>query len=123
MGPQARCRGLHRSSTGGPCNSSSVLLYFLGLRRAGVAQLVEHLICNQRVGGSNPSASSAKISQVRGRFPIDCGKIGSCIAKNVKVSFVFANFAHVACPFFLYSPPPCGWGRCVKHQTVNLPLL
>src|SRR5258708_7232282 len=25
---------------------------------AGVAQLVEHLICNQRVGGSNPSASS-----------------------------------------------------------------
>jgi hypothetical protein len=28
------------------------------LRRAGVAQLVEHLICNQRVGGSNPFASS-----------------------------------------------------------------
>jgi hypothetical protein len=25
---------------------------------AGVAQLVEHLICNQRVGGSTPSASS-----------------------------------------------------------------
>ncbi len=25
---------------------------------AGVAQLVEHLICNQRVGGSNPSAGS-----------------------------------------------------------------
>ena len=25
---------------------------------AGVAQLVEHLICNQRVGGSIPSASS-----------------------------------------------------------------
>ena len=28
------------------------------LADAGVAQLVEHLICNQRVGGSNPSASS-----------------------------------------------------------------
>jgi hypothetical protein len=28
-----------------------------GLSDAGVAQLVEHLICNQRVGGSNPSAS------------------------------------------------------------------
>jgi len=28
--------------------------------RAGVAQLVEHLICNQRVGGSNPFASSSK---------------------------------------------------------------
>ena len=25
---------------------------------AGVAQLAEHLICNQRVGGSNPFASS-----------------------------------------------------------------
>src|SRR5712691_10007195 len=28
---------------------------------AGVAQLVEHLICNQRVGGSTPSASSTSI--------------------------------------------------------------
>ena len=27
---------------------------------AGVAQLVEHLICNQRVGGSNPFASSTQ---------------------------------------------------------------
>src|SRR5271157_2306091 len=27
-------------------------------QHAGVAQLVEHLICNQRVGGSNPFASS-----------------------------------------------------------------
>ena len=26
---------------------------------AGVAQLVEHLICNQAVGGSNPFASSS----------------------------------------------------------------
>ena len=26
---------------------------------AGVAQLVEHLICNQRVGGSSPFASSS----------------------------------------------------------------
>ena len=30
-----------------------------GFRTAGVAQLVEHLICNQRVGGSNPFASSS----------------------------------------------------------------
>ena len=28
---------------------------------AGVAQLVEHLICNQRVGGSNPFVSSSSI--------------------------------------------------------------
>src|ERR1700731_3495610 len=30
------------------------------LRPAGVTQLVEHLICNQRVRGSNPFASSRK---------------------------------------------------------------
>src|SRR5436305_6637084 len=30
----------------------------LSPRIAGVAQSVEHLICNQRVGGSNPFASS-----------------------------------------------------------------
>ena len=29
--------------------------------KAGVAQLVEHLICNQRVGGSSPSASSKNL--------------------------------------------------------------
>ena len=40
---------------------SGVRIGFLGIfrvERAGVAQLVEHLICNQRVGGSNPFASS-----------------------------------------------------------------
>ena len=30
---------------------------------AGVAQLVEHLICNQRVGGSSPFASSSSPQQ------------------------------------------------------------
>jgi hypothetical protein len=37
-----------------------VPLYLCGLSGAGVAQLVEHLICNQRVGGSIPSASSTR---------------------------------------------------------------
>src|SRR5713101_5383516 len=37
-----------------------LLLSLPGLSIAGVAQLVEHLICNQRVGGSNPSASSTR---------------------------------------------------------------
>jgi hypothetical protein len=37
------------------------LLFLLGLSNAGVAQLVEHLICNQRVGGSIPSASSTRV--------------------------------------------------------------
>ncbi len=32
---------------------------------AGVAQLVEHLICNQRVGGSNPFASSRIVNRER----------------------------------------------------------
>src|SRR3984893_2854045 len=32
---------------------------------AGVAQLVEHLICNQRVGGSSPFASSSSSQQKR----------------------------------------------------------
>ena len=36
---------------------------------AGVAQLVEHLICNQRVGGSNPFASSSYV-QLRSRRSI-----------------------------------------------------
>jgi hypothetical protein len=30
----------------------------LGLPNAGLAQLVVHLICNQGVGGSNPSAGT-----------------------------------------------------------------
>src|SRR6202158_4181998 len=43
-----------------PCNSYTSLLFLPGLSGAGVAQLVEHLICNQRVGGSIPSASSTR---------------------------------------------------------------
>jgi hypothetical protein len=38
------------------------LLFLFGLSSAGVAQLVEHLICNQRVGGSIPSASSSNLA-------------------------------------------------------------
>ena len=33
-------------------------------RIAGVAQSVEHLICNQRVGGSNPFASSRELTRI-----------------------------------------------------------
>jgi len=44
---------------------------------AGVAQLVEHLICNQRVGGSNPFASSKVSSRSAGgcaaRLRSQCG--------------------------------------------------
>ena len=38
-------------------------------RYAGVAQLVEQLICNQQVGGSSPSTSSTISASKYGRFP------------------------------------------------------
>ena len=31
------------------------------MNKAGLAQLVEHLICNQGVGGSNPSAGTKHV--------------------------------------------------------------
>src|SRR5712671_7304838 len=43
-------------------------------RFAGVAQLVEHLICNQRVRGSNPFASSRK--RISGSRGVDSGATG-----------------------------------------------
>jgi hypothetical protein len=36
--------------------------------QAGVAQLVEQLICNQQVGGSNPSAGSILFFETDFRF-------------------------------------------------------
>jgi hypothetical protein len=38
------------------------MIYYAGVSDAGVAQLVEQLICNQQVGGSSPSTSSTKNS-------------------------------------------------------------
>jgi hypothetical protein len=48
---------------------------------AGVAQLVEQLICNQQVGGSSPLASSAAILAWKGEVPerskgTDCKSVG-----------------------------------------------
>ena len=43
-----------------PCNSNAPSAILARFDSAGVAQLVEHLICNQRVGGSIPSASSTR---------------------------------------------------------------
>ena len=47
-------------SCGTPCNSVTLSAILARFESAGVAQLVEHLICNQRVGGSIPSASSTR---------------------------------------------------------------
>ena len=41
------------------------MVYYLGTSCAGIAQLVEQLICNQQVGGSSPSTSSKKGRIVR----------------------------------------------------------
>ena len=43
------------------CTCGAVLK--IRLENAGIAQLVEQLICNQQVAGSNPVASSRKKSQ------------------------------------------------------------
>src|SRR6266536_3903277 len=40
--------------------------YIKNFAKAGVAQVVEQLICNQRVGGSSPLASSSGSSEKRG---------------------------------------------------------
>ena len=49
---------------------------FAGLEAwAGVAQLVEHLICNQRVGGSNPFVSSTCLHAGLRRETVTVGRI------------------------------------------------
>jgi hypothetical protein len=51
---------------------------------AGVAQLVEQLICNQQVAGSNPIASSTG----RGRFQAGdraSTRVGSEVVKRIRL--------------------------------------
>ena len=50
----------------------------MGLFWAGVAQLVEHLICNQRVGGSSPFAGSTK------HLTVDAGVVEWLMAPGCK---------------------------------------
>ena len=46
------------------------MIIYSSVRNAGVAQLVEQLICNQQVGGSSPSTSSIlRIIFNMGEFP------------------------------------------------------
>ncbi len=46
----------------------NLLLWYIirALKNAGVAQLVEQLICNQQVGGSSPSTSSSNYESLAG---------------------------------------------------------
>src|SRR6266446_6989098 len=74
-----------------------LLLFLPGLSGAGVAQLVEHLICNQRVGGSIPSASSTRnFAGERGRSESSQEKrTGWCLL--TRVLFVFLRGMPASC--------------------------
>ena len=67
---------------------------------AGVAQLVEQLICNQQVGGSSPSTSSnlsAKVGRVfMGEFP--SGQRGQTVNLLLSASMVRIHLLPPKCP-------------------------
>jgi hypothetical protein len=66
------------------------LLSLLGLSIAGVAQLVEHLICNQRVGGSIPSASSTRLARGSEADRILSEKMNGLVSFDTSPFCVFA---------------------------------
>ena len=71
-----------------------ILLSLPGLSCAGVAQLVEHLICNQRVGGSIPSASSTGLRAGECGGEISQEKLtGWCLLTRVRFVFPFPALA------------------------------
>ncbi len=76
----------------GPPLASPVpnLLFLCGLSSAGVAQLVEHLICNQRVGGSIPSASSSSFEQGVKRSESRHGNMKGLVSLDTSPFCVFA---------------------------------
>ena len=44
------------------------MIIYSSVRNAGVAQLVEQLICNQQVGGSSPSTGSTTYGKQRSEY-------------------------------------------------------
>src|SRR6266852_7196419 len=70
-----------------------LLLFLPGLSGAGVAQLVEHLICNQRVGGSIPSASSTRKFCGGARRSESCSQKSTGWCLLTRVLFVFLRGA------------------------------
>ena len=80
---------------------------------AGVAQLVEQLICNQQVGGSSPSTSSTKLKISYGRVPewpkgADCKSVASSFGGSNPPSPTkkLADF----CGLFLFYLDSFGYG-------------
>jgi hypothetical protein len=72
-------------------------------RKAGLAQLVEHLICNQGVGGSNPSAGTNKINRLS-EFSETARYIGNVINNSVTVGNAITTAVRWNRPF-----PPHSW--------------
>ena len=73
-------------------------LFRLGLECAGLAQLVEQLICNQQVAGSSPITSSKFFSL--GEVPewlkgTDCKSVGLCLRRFE--SFSLHQIPHWGC--------------------------
>ena len=60
---------------GSPQEKELILVH--KVTNAGVAQLVEHLICNQVVAGSSPVTSSGTIAQMVEHATENCGVSGS----------------------------------------------
>ena len=85
------------------------MIIYSSVRNAGVAQLVEQLICNQQVGGSSPSTSSILRSIIQdGRVPerpkgTDCKSVvtdfsGSNLLSPTKIGEYLLILAHFYFP-------------------------
>ncbi len=74
---------------------------------AGVAQLVEQLICNQQVAGSSPIASSTFFLIEYGRVPewpkgADCKSVATCFGgSNPPSSTIKRHITFVMCLFIM----------------------
>ena len=77
--------------------------------RAGVAQLVEHLICNQRVGGSSPFASSS-LSRTQGSSKICKDAPATRSATPTPLSPISPRLPG------LYGEALSGWGSYVRVE-------
>ena len=76
-------RGIHLLKSSGPHHE------VVSEANAGIAQLVEQLICNQQVVGSNPTAGSPNF----GFWISDCGLVKRRQSRKGSFSFRFAGRA------------------------------
>ena len=110
--PGAARMGCNRKAAGSltaACSGHYLPPAFPRLRAAGVAQLVEHLICNEVVGGSSPFASSFSLRPVRTPLRAPRGGAAASMAHGFSARATRAIDGLVGCPS----------GQ--REQTVNLP--